>query len=83
MMCLIEQHGRLSPGGLFGAPVAEFRRHDGINIGTDLRIAQHAYDIPGRLQQLFEILLSHLCHSSDYWSIDETLAKRQRTPIRS
>ena len=41
VMRLVEQDTAGAPGALLVAPVAEFRGDDGIDVGADLRIAQH------------------------------------------
>ena len=38
---LVEQHAGLGPGALLVAPVGKFGRDDRVNVGADLRIAQH------------------------------------------
>ena len=42
---LVEQDAGVAPGALLVTPVAEFRSHNRVNIGADLRIAQHVDDI--------------------------------------
>ncbi|MEI9886115.1 MAG: hypothetical protein WDN08_06365 [Rhizomicrobium sp.] len=56
---LVEQHAGLAPGALLVAPVGELRRHHRIDIGAELRIAQHGDGIAGGLQRFFEILVRH------------------------
>src|SRR5690606_5057361 len=53
---LVEQHGTVLPGPLFGTPVGEVRRDHRIDIGTDLRIAQLGDDVGSILQNLLEII---------------------------
>src|SRR5699024_5655930 len=40
---LIKHHGCFSPDDHFVTPIGEFRRDDGINIGTGWRIAHHLH----------------------------------------
>ncbi len=42
---LVEQDAGIPPGSLFVAPIGEFRRDNRIDIGADLRVAQHRYDV--------------------------------------
>jgi hypothetical protein len=42
---LVEQHGAVLPGPLFAAPVGEFGGDHRIDIGTQLRIAQHVHNV--------------------------------------
>jgi hypothetical protein len=60
---LVEQHRRMLPGPLFGTPVGKFRRHHRIDIGTKLRIAQHADDIAILLQKLVKVGCGHAIFS--------------------
>ncbi len=57
---LVEQHAGLPPGFLFVAPIGEFRRDDGIDVGADLRIVQHRHWIAGSLQRFFQVFVGHV-----------------------
>ena len=58
---LIEEHAGLPPGLLLVAPVGEFGRDHRIDVGSDLRIAQHRDWIAGGLQRFFQVLVGHRC----------------------
>ncbi len=56
---LVEQNAGVPPGALFVAPVRVFGRHDRIDIGSDLRIAEQVDRVSGGFQQIFQALWVH------------------------
>ena len=55
---LVEQHHGLAPCPLLVAPVGELVGHHRIDIGADLRIAQHVHRVRRFVEQLLEVLFS-------------------------
>ena len=55
---LVVEHGGLAPGDLLAPPVRELRRHDGVDVRPELRVAQHLDGVPLLVEQLLEIA----CH---------------------
>ena len=47
------------PCALLVAPVAEFARNDGIDVGADLRIPDHLHRVASGIQGLLEVLHCH------------------------
>jgi hypothetical protein len=56
---LVEEHGAVLPRPLLAAPVAEFRRDHRVDVGAELRVAQHLHGVPGLRQDLFQIARRH------------------------
>src|SRR5205085_9827782 len=49
----------LLPRPLLAAPVAEFRRDHRVDVGAELRVAQHLHGISGCRQDFFQIARAH------------------------
>src|SRR5688572_32189131 len=56
---LVEQHRRMLPGPLLGAPVGELGRDHRIDVGAELRVAQHLDDVALAGEQLFQVFGGH------------------------
>ena len=56
---LVEENGPVAPRALLVAPVRKLGRNDRIDIGADLRIAQHLDRVASRFQDLFKISRTH------------------------
>ncbi len=57
---LVEQNAGVAPGALLVAPVGEFGGDHRIDVGADLRIAQHVDGIADGLKFLFKVFVSHV-----------------------
>ena len=61
---LVEEGARLHPGDLLVPPVRELGRHRGVDVRPDLRVARHLHRAAGRLQLLFQALVTHVLATS-------------------
>src|SRR5205823_6871073 len=59
MVCLVKEHGAVLPRPLLAAPVTEFRRDHRVDVGAELRVAQHLHGISGGRQDFFQIARAH------------------------
>jgi hypothetical protein len=50
---LVKENTALAPGALFVAPVRVLGGDNRVDVGSDLRIAEHVHRIPGALEQSF------------------------------
>lgn len=56
VMGLVEQHSGLPPRLLLAPPVAELGRHDRIDVGAQLGVAEHVDDAAALVDQFLQVL---------------------------
>jgi hypothetical protein len=74
MVRLVEQDAGISPRALLVAPVRVLGWDDGIDIRSDLRIAEHGHGVPDGFQQIFQALAAHFFRSSSLHAVVVRLA---------
>ena len=52
---LVEEHGGLAPRLLLATPVRELGRHDGVDVGSELRVAQVLDGVPRLIEHFLQV----------------------------